>query len=106
MNKHPALSQTEFDALLASLAPRRDLAGEKYEAVRRMLTRYFEWRHCVPPEDCADETIDRVARRLAGGERIRTGDPIKLLSWRGPKRLARMAEARRAKAVDDHSLSR
>ena len=37
---------------------------------------YFEWRHCVPPEDCADETIDRVARRLAGGERIRTGDPI------------------------------
>ena len=36
MNKHPALSQTEFDALLASLAPRRDLAGEKYEAVRRM----------------------------------------------------------------------
>jgi DNA-directed RNA polymerase specialized sigma24 family protein len=76
MNKHPALSQTEFDALLASLAPRRDLAGEKYEAVRRMLTRYFEWRHCVPPEDCADETIDRVARRLAGGERIRTGDPI------------------------------
>jgi DNA-directed RNA polymerase specialized sigma24 family protein len=76
MNKHPALSQTEFDALLASLAPRRDLAGEKYEAVRRMLTRYFEWRHCVLPEDCADETIDRVARRLAGGERIRTADPI------------------------------
>ena len=30
----------------------------------------------MPPEDCADETIDRVARRLAGGERIRTGDPI------------------------------
>jgi DNA-directed RNA polymerase specialized sigma24 family protein len=76
MNKHAALSQTEFDALLTSLAPRRDLAGEKYEAVRRMLTRYFEWRHCLPPEDYADETIDRVARRLAGGERIRTGNPI------------------------------
>jgi len=75
MSKHAALSQAEFDALLASLAPRRDLAGEKYEAIRRMLTRYFQWRHCVPPEDCADETIDRVARRLAGGERIRTGDP-------------------------------
>jgi len=75
MNRHAALSQTEFEALLGWLAPGRDQAGEKYEAVRRMLTRYFEWRRCVPAEEHVDDTIDRVARRLAAGEQIRSPDP-------------------------------
>jgi len=75
MNRHAALSQREFDALLGWLAPGRDQAGEKYELARRMLTRYFEWRHCVPPDEYVDETFDRVARRLAMGEQIRSADP-------------------------------
>ncbi len=70
-----ALNQREFDALLAWLAPARDQAGERYESTRRMLTRYFEWRRCVPADEYVDETIDRVARRLAAGEQIVSADP-------------------------------
>ena len=63
MNKHPALSQTEFDALLASLAPRRDLAGEKYEAVRRMLTRYLNGGTVCRPRTAP--TKPSIASRVA-----------------------------------------
>jgi hypothetical protein len=71
MRKHSMLRQWELDALLAWLAPTREQAGEKYESIRQKLTRYFECRNCIPADEHADETIDRVARRLASGERIR-----------------------------------
>jgi DNA-directed RNA polymerase specialized sigma24 family protein len=53
--------------------------------------RYFEGRRCVPADEHVDETIDRVARRVAAGERIRASDPRRyfygvarkvLLEWR------------------------
>jgi hypothetical protein len=74
-SRHTALNKTEFEALLAWLAPVRDQAGEKYESTRRMLTRYFECRRCLPADEYVDETIDRVARRLAAGARISCADP-------------------------------
>jgi|SRR5215470_3697181 len=66
-----ALTQEAFDRLLASLGPDRDSAGEKYLEIRGNLTRFFEWRGCPFPEDHADETLNRVAKRLAEGEEIR-----------------------------------
>ena len=78
MSKHLVLQQGELDALLAFLAPgRRDQAAEKYEAIRSMLLRYFEGHHCIPADEHVDETMDRVARRLATGERIRSADPVR-----------------------------
>lgn len=41
-----------------------------YEVIRLKLVRYFEARMCDDPDDLADVTIDRVARRLAEGEQI------------------------------------
>jgi DNA-directed RNA polymerase specialized sigma24 family protein len=38
--------------------------------MRAKLVRYFEWRSCAAPEDHADETINRVARRIDEGETI------------------------------------
>ncbi len=61
--------------LLAWLDPDRDAAGEKYEGIRKTLTRFFEWRRCLPSDEHADETIDRVARRIAAGEHVRSPDP-------------------------------
>jgi DNA-directed RNA polymerase specialized sigma24 family protein len=52
----------------------RDRAAEKYEALRRKLVRFFEWRRARSPEEMADEVIDRVALRLAEGERIASPD--------------------------------
>jgi len=65
------LTQEAFDALLASLASDREHAGEQYETVRRKLVRFFELWGSVAPEDHADETLNRVARRIANGEQVR-----------------------------------
>ncbi|MEP7338427.1 MAG: hypothetical protein ABI977_11885 [Acidobacteriota bacterium] len=65
-----ALTQEAFDKLLASLGPDHESAGEKYLEVRANLLRFFEWRGCTFPEDHADETINRVAKRVSEGEEI------------------------------------
>ena len=66
-----ALTPEAFDRLLASLGTDPDSAGEKYLEIRRNLVRFFRWRGCPFPEDHADETINRVAKRIAGGEKVR-----------------------------------
>ncbi len=69
------LTSEGFEALLSQLAPERERAGELYETIRHKLVRLFEWRGCISPEDLADETINRVARRLAEGVELRSNDP-------------------------------
>lgn len=64
------LTQEAFDRLLMAFGADRDSAGEKYLEVRGNLMRFFEWRGCPFPEDHADETMNRVARKLAAGEAI------------------------------------
>lgn len=64
------LTGEAFDQLLASLDADRERAGHEYEGVRRKLLKFFEWRGSDAPEEHADETINRVARKLAAGERI------------------------------------
>ena len=53
----------------------RDRAADRYETIRRRLVQLFQWRGCQASEALADETIDRVSRRLAEGEVIQAGDP-------------------------------
>jgi DNA-directed RNA polymerase specialized sigma24 family protein len=69
------LTPEGFNALLTQLNPDRERAGEIYETIRRKLVRLFEWRGCGTPEDLTDETINRVARRLAEGVELRSSDP-------------------------------
>ena len=59
-----------FDALLHSFSPDRDHAGRLYENLRRKLLEFFEARGSHTPEEHADETFDRVMRRISEGERI------------------------------------
>jgi DNA-directed RNA polymerase specialized sigma24 family protein len=68
------LEPETFDRLLAALDPLRERAGEKYEAMRGRLLRFFLSRGVTAPEELADETIDRVGRKLAEGEQIRVPD--------------------------------
>lgn len=65
-----ALTQEAFDRLLAAFGDDQESAGKKYLEVRGNLTRFFEWRGCPFPEDHADETMNRVAKRMTEGEEI------------------------------------
>ena len=69
------LGHRAFEKLLGTLDADRDRAAEKYETIRRRLVQVFQWRGCESSEDLADETFDRVSRRLEGGETIRAADP-------------------------------
>src|SRR5438067_9481747 len=66
-----SLTQAAFDALLASLGADRDLAADRYLEIRRNLVRLFEWRGCATPDEYADETINRCAKKIGEGEEIR-----------------------------------
>lgn len=65
-----SLTPAAFEKLLDALSADREEAGVQYEIVRRKLTRFFEWRRIDPAEEYADETINRVARRLDEGQVI------------------------------------
>src|SRR5687767_7930790 len=68
------LEQAELDRLLVWLDSDRERAGERYEQIRWRLITIFAARNCAVPEELADETIDRVARRVADIETNYTGD--------------------------------
>jgi DNA-directed RNA polymerase specialized sigma24 family protein len=65
------LTQEALDKLLACLDSNRERAGEKYEQIHGGLVKFFEWRGCSFSQDHADETINRVARKLDQGEELR-----------------------------------
>jgi len=75
LKKDWVLTQDAFDVLLAQLDPDRQRAGQKYEAIRHGLITFFECRGSDTPEDHADATINRVARRLLEGAEIYAGSP-------------------------------
>lgn len=69
-----------FHALLAWLNPDRERASEEYVRLHRRFTKMFEARGCVSPEDCTDETFDRVGNQLVEGKEIRTQNPMVYLN--------------------------
>ncbi len=64
------LGQSSFEGLLQKLSPNRDLAAAEYERLRFRLSKFFQWHGCGEPEEFADRTLDRLARRLEAGEQI------------------------------------
>ena len=64
------LTQAAFDGFLAKLDLDRDKAGEKYEYIRLKLLKYFQWCGSDVPDIDADETINRVTRRIYEGQEV------------------------------------
>lgn len=58
------LSSGAFDQLLGWLDGGIDSDGERYVEMRRRLVLYFDRKNCPSPDELADETLNRVARRL------------------------------------------
>src|SRR5829696_5737786 len=59
-----------FESLLVAFDPDRENAGRVYENLRRKLLEFFEARGSNTPEEHADETFDRVMRRITEGEKV------------------------------------
>jgi DNA-directed RNA polymerase specialized sigma24 family protein len=68
------LEQEEFDQLLSWLDPDPQRAGLTYEKIRWRIVAILASRGCACAEELADETIDRVARRVVDIQDSYVGD--------------------------------
>ncbi len=75
MKKNWVLSQESFDLLLDWLSPDREQAGQRYEEIRTRLIKIYTTRGCCDADELADETINRVARKLVEVKDSYNGDP-------------------------------
>ena len=73
--KQHELTKDDFDHLLDWLDPDREKAGEKYEQIRSGLIDLFNYKGCAGAEELADDTINRVARKVKDLRDTYRGDP-------------------------------
>jgi DNA-directed RNA polymerase specialized sigma24 family protein len=64
LKKDWAPTQDAFRLFLQWLDEGVDSSGERYLEMRRRLVLYFDRKNCLSPDDLADETLNRVTRKL------------------------------------------
>lgn len=92
------LNQESFEALLRWLHSDREQAGKRYEDIRGRLIKIFGSRGCAEPDSLADETINRVAKRVDEISQTYTGDPA--LYFYGVANKIYMEQLRKQKPVE------
>lgn len=68
-------SPNEFELLLGWLDKNSEIAALKYEKIRQRLIKIFCGRGCHEAEELADETFDRVAKKIPFIIENYTGEP-------------------------------
>ena len=71
------LTEGAFQRLLGWLDEGADSDGQKYLEMLRRLVAYFDRKNCSTPDELADETLNRVARRLEEEGAIETDAPAR-----------------------------
>jgi DNA-directed RNA polymerase specialized sigma24 family protein len=74
------VTQEQFDELLHWLNPDREKAAAHYEWIRKRLIKIFVSRGSHIPEELADNTINRVARKLPEIRDTYVGEPAHYFS--------------------------
>jgi citrate lyase gamma subunit len=77
LKKNWSLTPTAFDGLLSWLDQGENSEGQSYLEIRRRLVAYFDRKNCRTPDDLADETMNRVARKLEELGAVVTETPAK-----------------------------
>jgi DNA-directed RNA polymerase specialized sigma24 family protein len=99
----PRLTDASLRRLLERLHPEAEQAGRIYQHLREALIAFFNWRGVREAEECADESLDRLASRLHHGAAIEDvprfargiARLVLLEHWRRPEVQAkRVAESR------------
>lgn len=75
--KNWTITSDAFQGLLCWLDEGQDSEGEKYLEMRRRLISYFDRKNCATPDEFADETLNRVARRLEEEKTLSEETPAK-----------------------------
>lgn len=75
--KNWLITSGAFQQLLDWLDEGTDSDGQSYLKMRQRLVAYFDRKNCLTPDDLADETLNRVARRLEEEGSIETETPAK-----------------------------
>lgn len=70
------LNREAFNKLLSWLDKDRNLAAEKYEAIRIRLIKILAYKGCYEAEGLADETFDRVNKKIDWLLENYEGEPI------------------------------
>ena len=70
------LEPQSFEKMLGWLDKDREIAGQKYEAIRLRLIKVLTYRGCLDGESLADEAIDRVTRKIESLTETYQGDPV------------------------------
>lgn len=77
-NRSADLREQTFRRLLVWFDQGVDTNGQSYLAIRERLLGYFDRKNCLNADELADETLNRVARRLdEEGGNIETETPAK-----------------------------
>lgn len=71
------ITSSAFHRLLDWLDEGEKSDGKKYLEMRQRLVAYFDRKNCQAPDEFADETLNRVARRLEEEGAIETETPAK-----------------------------
>ena len=77
LKKDWSLTTEAFHQFLRWLDEGRESEGKTYLEMRHRLVLYFDRKNCAAPDELADETMNRVARRLEEEGTIETEAPAK-----------------------------
>jgi len=92
-----ALTQEQFYGLLQRLHADPEQAASLYEELHWKLVKFFQWSSCSSAEDLADETLNRVARKLhAGSEEILE---LEAFVWGVAKRIRQEGQKKDLKTI-------
>lgn len=75
--KNWVLISAAFQKFLEWLDEGTNSDGKKYLEMRQKLSNYFDRKNCRNPDELAEETLNRVARRLEEEGKIETETPAK-----------------------------
>jgi DNA-directed RNA polymerase specialized sigma24 family protein len=71
------LTEAALAHLLSWLDDGPDSRGERFLEMRRRLVAYFDRKNCLNPDELADESLNRIARRLEEAGKIESESPAK-----------------------------
>lgn len=75
MSKRFEITPADFDRLLKWFDDDRAVAAEKYRKIHRRMVQIFRARGAFPAEDLADQTLDRIIKKLPEIINDYEGDP-------------------------------